>query len=212
MEPKQKLIDYWISEKIVTDKKLIGAFKKIPRENFIREKDLEQAYGDYPLKIGAEQTISQPTTVMIMTQALELKKGDKVLEIGAGSGYQSAIIAKLVGSKGKVVSVEIVPELVKFARDNLDRAKIRNAFVVEGDGSRGYAKQSPYDKIIVTAGAPRIPKILVDQLKENGIIVTPVGNLTEQIMIKAKKKNGKLIEEKLGHYIFVPLKGKYGHL
>jgi len=211
MPTKEELIEHWVSSGLVNDKKVIEAFKKVPRENFIKKEDLDEAYGDYPLPIGSGQTISQPTTVMVMTQALELKEGDKVLEVGSGSGYQAAIIANIIGEKGKVISTEIVDDLVKFAQDNITKLVIKNVKIIKYDGSKGYEKEAPYDKIIVTAATPKIPKSLVNQLKENGIIVAPVGNMTEQIMVKARKKHGKLEEEKLGHFMFVPMKGKYGY-
>mgnify|MGYP001569171374 FL=1 len=109
MNPKQRLIEHWTSLGIIKDKKVIEAFKKIPREGFMNPEHKEEAYGDYALSIGEGQTISQPTTVMIMTEALELKEGHKVLEIGTGSGYQAAIISKIIGSKGKLISTEIIP-------------------------------------------------------------------------------------------------------
>ena len=211
MASKRHLIDYWVSSEIVKDKKVIEAFKKIPREKFIKEEHLEEAYGDYPLSIGHGQTISQPTTVMVMTESLELKEGQKVLEIGAGSGYQAAIIAKIVGAEGKVISTEILPEIAEFAQENISKLKIKNVKIVKHDGSKGYAKEAPYDRIIITAACPKIPKPLVKQLKENGIIVAPVGNLIEQVMVKARKKANKLVEEKIGEFRFVPLKGKYGY-
>jgi len=163
------------------------------------------------LPIGYEQTISQPTTVLIMTEALELKKGQKVLEVGAGSGYQAALIGNLVGAKGKVITTEIIPELAKFAKANLKKAKIKNAFVVEYDGSQGYGKEAPYDRIIVTAACPEIPKPLVDQLKEGGIIIAPVGSFLGQKMVKGTKRKGGLETYSLGDFVFVPLKGKYGY-
>ena len=208
---RQRLIDHWTSSGIIKDKRLIEAFRKVPRENFIKEKHKGEAYGDYPLPIGEGQTISQPTTVMIMTQALELKENDKVLEVGTGSGYQAAIIANIVGEKGKVISTEIIDELAEFARNNIKKLKLKNVKIVKHDGSKGYAREAPYDKMIITAACPRIPKPLISQLKENGIIVAPVGNMLEQVMIKARKKHNKLIEEKLGDFQFVPLKGKYGY-
>ena len=211
MPSKQALIDYWISSEVIKDKRVIDAFKKIPREKFINKEHLDEAYGDYPLSIGEGQTISQPTTVAIMTQALELKEGDKVLEVGAGSGYQAAIIANIVGEKGRVISTEIIEELVKFAQENIKKLKLNNVRIVHCDGSKGYEKEAPYDKIIVTAACPSIPKPLINQLKENGIIIAPVGNLLEQVMVKARKKGDKLIEENLGYFMFVPLKGKHGH-
>ena len=211
MPSKNQLIERWISSGIIKDKKVIEAFEKIPRELFIRKEQKDEAYGDYPLSIGRGQTISQPTTVMLMTEALELKEGDKVLEIGTGSGYQAAIIAKIVGNKGKVFSTEIIKELAEFSRKNIEKLKLRNIEIIECDGSKGHEKEAPYDKIIITAACPKIPKPLVHQLKEGGIIIAPVGNLNEQIMVKGKKKNEMLIEEKLGIFAFVPMKGKFGY-
>ncbi len=211
MASKKHLLEDWISSGTIKDKRVIGAFKKVPRENFIKKEHLEEAYGDYPLAIGEGQTISQPTTVMLMTEALELQKGHKVLEVGSGSGYQAAIIANIVGEKGKVISTEIIDDLVKFAQENIKKLKLKNLKIIKHDGSKGYEKEAPYDRIIVTAACPKIPDSLKKQLKENGVIVAPVGDLNEQVMIKARKKSGKLIEESLGHFMFVPLKGKYGH-
>jgi len=211
MATKEDIIKNWISSGIIKDKKVIDAFRKIPREIFVEEKRKEESYGDYPLPIGEGQTISQPTTVAIMTQALELEKGQKVLEIGSGSGYQAAIIAEIIGNEGKVISTEIVPELAKLAQNNLQRLNLKNVKIVHHDGSKGYAKEAPYERIIVTAASPRIPNPLIEQLKEGGIIVVPVGNMLEQVMIKGRKTKGKLIEESLGDFMFVPLKGKYGH-
>lgn len=196
---------------MIKDMKVIDAFKEVKRDSFMKPEHKEEAYGDYPLPIGEGQTISQPTTVMLMTEALELKEGHKVLEVGSGSGYQAAIISKIVGEKGKVVSTEIIPELAEFAKRNLENAGIKNVEVINSDGSKGYKKEAPYDRILVAAASPRIPKALVSQLKENGIIIIPVGDLNEQTMIKGTKKNSRLIEENLGQFMFVPLKGKYGH-
>ena len=211
MASKEHLIEHWISSGVVKDKRIIEAFKKTPREKFIRKEHLDEAYGDYPLAIGEGQTISQPTTVMIMTQALELKEGSKVLEIGTGSGYQAAIIANVVGKNGRVISTEIIGELVRIAQNNIKKLDITNVKIIKSDGSKGYEEEAPYDRIIITAACPRIPKPLISQLKENGIIVVPVGSMLEQIMVKARKKNDKLIEKKLGDFQFVPLKGKYGY-
>lgn len=211
MQDKESLIAYWKNSGLIKDKRLLEAFRKVPREKFIKNGFLEEAYGDYPLPIGEGQTISQPTTVMIMTQALELKPGNKVLEVGAGSGYQAAIISKVIGSKGRLITTEIIPELVKFARANLKKAGIRNVNVVRWDGSKGYEKEAPYDKIIVTAACPSMPLPLVEQLKDNGIIIAPVGSLIGQTMVKGRKKKGLLETESLGRFMFVPLKGKYGY-
>lgn len=208
---KEQLAEHWESAGTIKDKRLIKAFKDVPREKFIRQVHMKDAYGDFPLPIGHGQTISQPTTVMIMTEALELNPGDKVLEVGAGSGYQAAIISEMVGTKGTVISTEIVSELVVFATENLKSAGIKNVEVVCWDGSKGYEKQAPYDKIIVTAACPKIPKPLVEQLKEGGILVAPVGSLVfGQKMLKVKKVKGVLQEQNLGRFVFVPLKGEFG--
>src|SRR3989338_1136293 len=138
---KQKLIDYWLKNRIIADKRLIRAFQEVKRENFITKEFINEAYGDYPLPIGNEQTISQPTTIMLMTQALELKSSDKVLEIGSGSGYQAALISKIAK---KVISIEIIKDLALFARENIKNNNIKNVEIIHGDGSQGYEKESLY--------------------------------------------------------------------
>jgi len=200
---KEFLIKKWESEGI--SKEVIDAFKKVKREDFVLKEYRNVAYKDVALPIIENQTISQPSTVIIMTNALDVKKGMKVLEIGAGSGYQAALLSKLVGSKGKVVTVEIIKELVDFAKKNLKKAKIRNVNVIHGDGSLGYAKEKPYDRIIVTAACPRILDSYLKQLKKKGILIIPVGKGFQR-MIKVKEK--RVID--LGDFVFVPLKGKHG--
>lgn len=207
MPSKHTLADNWESTRLITNKKLIQAFLDTPRELFVPDQYLNQAYGDYPLPIPGDQTISQPTTVMIMIQALEPKPTDKVLEIGTGSGWNAAILSKLVK---EVYTTEIVEELIPFAKSNLKKAKVTNVKVLKTDGSLGYKKAAPYDKIIVTAAAPKIVEPWVNQLKEGGIIVAPVGSPYSQRMVKARKINNKLEEEYLGDFVFVPLKGRLG--
>ncbi len=210
MRNKEKigLIEYWQNSGLVKDNRLIEAFEEVSREKFIRDEYLEEAYGDYPLPIGMGQTISQPTTVMIMINALELKKNDKVLEVGAGSGYCAAIMSKLCK---KVITTEIIPKLVKFAKDNIKKCKIKNVNVIEWDGSKGYEDEAPYDKIMVTAACPRIPEPLVEQLKYDGIILAPVGSFFGQDMIKMIKEKERIITKNIGSFVFVPLKGEYGY-
>ena len=204
---KFSLIKYWQDSKIIIDKRVLEAFKKVPREDFIPENLKGEAYGDYPLNIGYGQTISQPTTVMLMTQSLEVKEGNRVLEVGTGSGYQAAILSILVGKKGKVYTTEIIKELYKFAGKNLKSYK--NVKVYNVDGSQGLPRYKPFDRVIVTAAAPKIPDVLIKQLKSNGIILAPIG-IYEQDMIKITKKGKKLIKENLGGFVFVQLKGRYG--
>ena len=208
---KEKLVEYWLNNNIIKDKKLIEAFLAIPREKFIREENLDEVYGDYPLPIGYGQTISQPSTVMIMIQALELKKGDKVLEIGTGSGWNAALIAHVIGNEGKVYTTEIIGELALFAKENLKKLNINNVEVLAIDGSVGYKKQAPYNKIIVTAACPDIPKPLLKQLKMNGILIAPVESFLCQKMVKITKLKHDFKKENLGAFSFVPLKGKYGY-
>src|SRR3989338_901125 len=210
MYQKTDLINFWKDNFGFREIEL-NAFKEVDRENFIPENLRNAAYQDMPLPLLRGKTISQPTTVMIMTHALELERGEKVFEIGAGSGYQSAIIAKIIGSKGKVITTEVVPELVQFARQNLKKAKIGNVIVHEEDGSSGMQSEAPFDKIIITAACKEFPKLLLEQLKANGIIVGPVGNEYEQEMIRGiKDKNGHLELECLGPFLFTPMYGKYG--
>ena len=206
-EQKKALIEYWEKSGIVRDKRLIEAFLSVPREEFVLPTYRHRAYDDVALPIIAGQTISQPTTIMIMLQALEPKQDDIVLEIGAGSGYNAALLSKLVK---KVYTVEILEEVANYAKKNLEKLNIKNVEVIISDGSLGYKKAAPYDKIIVTAACPEIPKPLIDQLKDNGILVAPVGSLFEQKMLKVVKKKGKLIKQDLGEFVFVPLHGKHG--
>lgn len=209
-QQKLNLVDKWKTNGIVKDKKILDAFMKVPREKFISKDYLDEAYGDYPLPIGHGQTISQPTTVMMMTEALDLKRGYKVLEVGAGCGYQAAIISNIVGEKGSVVTTEIVPELIKLAKKNIKKLNLKNVAIVKFDGSQGYKKTSPYDAIIVTAACPRVPTVLIEQLADGGVLVAPVGELFDQIMVKILKQGDKIKEKNLGYFRFVPLKGKYG--
>jgi len=206
---RKELVDV-LREEGIKDRKVLDAILKIPRHLFVPKEFLDVAYGNYPLQIGEGQTISQPYTVAFMLQALELKKGDKVLEIGTGSGWNAALIAEII-KPGKVYTTEIMPGLIQFSKKNIAKLNLSNINIIETDGSMGYKKEAPYDKIIVTAAAPKIVEPWIEQLKENGIIVAPVGDLFEQRMIKARKIKGKLEEEELGYFMFVPLKGMYGY-
>ncbi|MBN1156116.1 protein-L-isoaspartate(D-aspartate) O-methyltransferase [Candidatus Woesearchaeota archaeon] len=205
---KQFLIDEWRRQGI--DESILTAFSQVQREDFVLSSYLSEVYGDYPLPILAEQTISQPSTVILMTQALEPRPGNKILEIGAGSGYQAAILSKAVGEEGHVYSLEIIKELADFAKNNLKNARIKNVTVINTDGGNGYEKKAPYDRIIVTAACPKIPVPLSEQLKTEGIIIAPVNHGFDQMMIKAiKQKDGTLEEQSLGFFRFVPLTGKH---
>ena len=210
MPQKTELIKFW-KENFGFQDVEIDAFKDVNREDFIPENIRDSAYHDAPLPLLRGKTISQPTTVMIMTHALELESGEKVFEVGTGSGYQAAIIAKIIGSNGKVITTEVVPELVSFARQNLKKAGIKNVLIYEEDGSKGMPSEAPFDKIIITAACKEFPKQLLEQLKPEGIIVGPVGNQYEQEMVRGvKDKTGHLELEFLGQFLFTPMYGKYG--
>lgn len=191
----------------ITDK-VLSAIKAVNREWFVSPAQQYLAYENIPLPIGSEQTISQPYTVAFMLQLLEIQPGDKIMEVGAGSGYNAAVMSQLTGEKGRIFSVELVEELAKQAKDNLKRAGVKNVKVIHGNGYLGYAKQAPYDKIVVTAGASETPSVLIGQLKENGILVIPLNRGWCQIMTKIVKKEGKLIVSEHGEFSFVPLKHK----
>lgn len=207
-EKKRELISYLQQEGFLHTPAVIEAFRAVARERFVPADARKFAYANEPLSIGHGQTISQPLTVAVMTEALDAHDGQKVLEVGTGSGYQAAIIANIVGAKGKVITTERIPELARMARKNLSSADIKNVSVVEHDGTKGYEKEAPYDRIIVTASALFVPDALIEQLKSNGKMIIPVE--TELWMIH-KHKSGKIHREMLGYYAFVPLVGEYGH-
>ncbi len=203
---KEQLINELVSEGFLKTPEIIEAFRKVRREEFIPPGQKRYAYANYPLPIMEGQTISQPLTIAAMTEALQPKQSQKILEVGAGSGYQAAILAEIVGKDGKIITTEIIPSLAKFASDNLKKQGYDNVVVVEHDGSQGYEKEAPYDRIIVTASAPSIPEPLIKQLKNNGRMVMPVGD--EMLLIE---KNENVRKTVLGYYVFVPLTGKYGY-
>ena len=173
-------------------------------KDFVPKELEEQAYFNIPLAIGAGQTISQPYTVAYMLQYLELEKGDKVLEIGTGSGWNAALMAELAGSKGKVYTIEIIQELVESARKKLK--KYKNVQVTLGTGAKGLRSHAPYDKIILTAAPEKIDEEFKKQLKIGGVLLAPVGKQGQtQRLIKILRTNTCFIEEDLGEFVFVPL-------
>lgn len=208
MATKQQLLNFWRTMNV--DERLLMAFDEIPREKFVASSFRRFAYHDQPLPTIRKQSISQPSTVIIMLNALELKAGDKVFEVGAGVGYQAALISRIIGPEGKLITAEVIPELVQFARKNLASLNLGNTLVLESDGGDGYIPEAPYDKIVITAACPTIPNTLIDQLKEGGIIVAPVGDLQSQTMVKGTKNGSRLELDFLGDFMFVPMKGKYG--
>ena len=179
---------------------------KVPRHVFFDDALLSHAYEDKAFPIGEGQTISQPYTVAFQTEKLELKPGEKVLEIGTGSGYQAAV---LVAMGAKVYTIEFQRKLYEKTKEFLPQLGY-NPFFFFGDGSKGIPAKAPYNKIIVTAGAPVVPTALTEQLAEGGIMIIPVGDREKQKMLKITKKNGNLIKEEYDNFAFVPLLGEQG--
>ncbi len=189
----------------IKDKKVIGAMKRVLREKFVLPEYYHAAYDDRPLSIGFGQTISQPFIVALMLQALELKGNEKVLEVGTGSGYVAAILAEL---SSKVITVECIPELVNSTSLLLKNLGYQNIEVYLSDKTLGWLNEAPYDAIIVSAGAPSVPRILFGQLSWGGRLIIPVGSRWEQRLLKvSRNKEGETIED-LGACYFVPLIGK----
>ena len=202
-QQKQHLYRYWKNSRFITSEPVLKAFMAVPRELFVDPSYLDQSYSDHPLPIGCEQTISQPTTVMLMLQLLELLPGQRVLEIGAGSGYNAALLAEL---SGLVVTVERHKQLVKIAQGNLEQAGYEEVILVNGDGKQGYTSEGPYDRIMVTAAAHQVPQKLKNQLSIGGLLVAPIG-ATYGCEMKTYKKISSVdfqINEH-GLFSFVPL-------
>ena len=203
------LINFLKNSKLLTDNSVESAFRNIPRHEFVLKSQLDYAYYNEPLPIMKNQTISQPGVVSQMTEWLDVKDGQKILEIGSGSGWQSAILSYLVGL-GTVYSIERHPELVKFTQENLKKLRINNTRIILGDGTLGYSKASPYDRIIITAACTEIPPPLFDQLSENGLIIAPVGDSSQSLILLQKTSKGIIEVKNQSNYIFVPLLGKFG--
>lgn len=191
----------------IHDKRVIEAMLKVPRHEFIAPDLWSQAYNDYPLPTESGQTISQPYIVALMTELLGLSGTEKVLEIGTGAGYQTAILAELANF---VYSIERFENLAMMAKKNLEKLNYKNVNIKTGDGTKGWPEFSPYDRIIVTASAPDIPKPLKEQLKESGKMVIPVGGTFGQDLILAEKLKGELKITSICGCVFVPLVGEFG--
>jgi protein-L-isoaspartate(D-aspartate) O-methyltransferase len=208
-ERRINLVKQLILERRIKTKEVEKAFLDVKREDFLPENKKKYAYIDTPLEIGNGQTISAPHMVAIMVEGLDIKKGQKILEIGAGSGYHAAIVSRLIGDSGHVYSIERYPTLVENAKKNIEKSKIENVTIINGDGSEGLEKYAPYDRIYVTCAAPDIPQPLIDQLKDNGKLMIPVGRMLSQLIL-IEKNEGKIKRKNLGGCAFVPLVGKYG--
>jgi len=204
---RRKMVDEQLRARGIKDERVLKAMGEIPRHLFVDEALQVKAYGDFPLPIGFGQTISQPYMVAIMTERLELKGTERVLEIGTGSGYQAAVLARLAA---QVFTVERVPELGRRARRIFDQLGIGNIAVHIGDGTLGWKEFQPYDRIIVTAAAPAIPETLLEQLVDGGRMVIPLGNQGTQVLTLVDKREGKIETAEDCSCVFVPLIGKEG--
>lgn len=206
---REALIEKLVKEEYIKSDMVKEAFLNVYRHKFLPENLKHVAYCDSPLEIGLGQTISAPHMVAIMCEALDIKKGQKILEIGAGSGYHAAVVSSLVGGKGHVYSIERLEKLATMASDNLKNARIENTTIELGDGSEGLEKYQPYDRIYVTCAAPSVPQSLINQLKEGGKLLIPVGKMYCELKLIIKHGE-KLVSHNLGGCVFVPLVGKHG--
>ena len=195
----------------INDEKVERAMLKVERHLFVPEDQVFDAYRDTPLHIGQGQTISAPHMVAMMLELLDLEEGQKVLEVGTGSGYNAALVAEMVGAGGEVHSIERIGELATTARKRLAKAGYGRVNVVVGDGSKGLAEKAPFDRIMVTAAGPRVPEALRSQLRDGGIMLIPVGSMAMQDLVKVLRKGDRFEERRMGGVMFVPLIGEQAH-
>jgi len=200
---KEYLISQLVNNGKLKTPAIIEAFKKIDRRDFVSPKHRDQAYEDFPIPIGYESTISQPTTVATMLEILSPQRGDRVLDVGSGSGWTTALLANIVGPEGSVYGVELIPELVSFGRHNTGKYNFKNARIFKAEKSLGWKKEAPYDKILVSASADSLPEELLNQLKKNGKMVIPIKSSIWQIEIKEK---GEIQKKEYPGFVFVPLR------
>lgn len=204
------MVDAQIRARGVSDQRVLRAMEKVPRHLFVDEGLVDQAYNDNPLPIGQQQTISQPYIVALMSEAMELTGRERVLEVGTGSGYQTAVLAELAE---RVFSIDRIAALASGARRILEAMDYFNVAIRVGDGTFGWREESPFDAIMVTAGAPRVPRLLVEQLTVGGRMVIPVGNRSSQSLLKLTRLSNdpeELKQEDLGGCRFVDLIGEHG--
>jgi protein-L-isoaspartate(D-aspartate) O-methyltransferase len=206
---REAMIERQLKRRGITEPMILDAFREVPREAFIAGNNVHLAYGDHPLPIEAGQTISQPYIVALMIQAAGIGLRDKVLEVGAGSGYAAAVISRIAG---KVIAIERQHELVEVARERLQRLGYDNVEIVEGDGTRGWRDGAPYDAILAAASGSHVPRPLVAQLAPGGRIGMPVGGpgWVQQLVKVTKNDDGTLVQQDLGGVRFVPLIGEEG--
>lgn len=204
---RRSMVDEQIRKRGIRSPRLLEVLERVPRHLFVPKELVAHAYEDRALSIGEGQTISQPYMVAAMTEYLELAGNERVLEIGAGSGYQAAVLSELAN---EVITVEKNESLAEAARERLAALGYRNIQVKVGDGTLGSREDAPFDAILVAAAAPAVPAPLVEQLAEGGRLVIPVGQSDKQMLLRIRKSAGEILEEKLFACQFVPLRGRYG--
>jgi protein-L-isoaspartate(D-aspartate) O-methyltransferase len=204
---RERMVEEQLVRRGVTDARVLDAMRRVPRHLFVDEALRERAYGDHPLPIGEDQTISQPYIVAYMTSLLEAAPEAKALEVGTGSGYQTAVLAELVR---RVCSIERLPRLAHRARAVLERLGYTNVWIRVANGALGWSDEAPFDRILVAAGGPSVPAPLFEQLAEGGRMVLPLGDLEGQVLTLVEKVGGRMITTPHGDCRFVRLVGKYG--
>lgn len=206
---REAMVERQLKRRGITDPRILDAFRAVPREAFVSDDYAHLAYGDHPLPIEAGQTISQPYIVALMVDAAGIAPGDKVLEVGAGSGYAAAVISRIAA---KVVAIERQHDLVEVARERLQRLGRDNVEIVEGDGTRGWPSEAPYEAILAAASGSHVPQPLIDQLAPGGRLVMPLGGpgWVQELVKVTKRDDGTLERENLGGVRFVPLIGEEG--
>ena len=203
---RERMIDEQLARRGITDERVIAAMRRVSRHLFVEEALRDRAYGDHPLPIGEHQTISQPYIVALMSQLLSLTGGEKVLEVGTGSGYQTAVLAALAR---RVCSIERLPALAARARSIIEGLGISNVWIRVGNGTLGWPDEAPFDRILVAAGGPAVPPPLVQQLAEGGRMVLPIGDATSQVLTLVENVGGTTRTSQYGECSFVKLVGKY---
>ena len=200
---KDELIEKLIADEMLKTERIIEAFRGVDRADFMQGEYKDEAYGDYPLPIGHEQTISQPSTVAFMLELLQPAAGDKVLDVGSGSGWTTALLAQIVGPEGRVFGLELVPDLVKFGSENLGKYNFPHARIQQADDVLGLPPEAPFDKILVSAAGQVLPQGLIDQLKVGGRLVIPIQNSVWKI---DKLSETEIDKTEFSGFAFVPLK------
>jgi len=206
---REAMVERQLRRRGITEPIILDAFRQVPRELFVSDEYAHLAYGDHPLPIEAEQTISQPYIVALMMQAAAIKAGDKVLEVGSGSGYAAAVIGRIAA---RVIGIERQHELVEVARERLERLGYDNIDILEGDGTKGCPDEAPFDAILAAASGSHVPEPLLGQLAPGGRIVMPIGDpgAVQELVKVTKQDDGILRQENLGAVRFVPLIGEEG--